>query len=153
MRPTILALLLAMLAAPAVQAQTQTSSRTEAAGRTHRVVVQVTQDDPALMNTALNNIENMTRYFEGKKERIEVELVAYGPGLHMLRSDTSPVKDRLSAVAGRKNVTLTGCGNTLAAQAKQDGRQLSLVPEARIVPAGIVRIVELQESGWTYVRP
>jgi len=52
-----------------------------------------------------------------------------------------------------KNVTFTGCGNTLAAQSKQENKSISLVPEARVVPAGIARIVELEEEGWTYVRP
>ena len=52
-----------------------------------------------------------------------------------------------------KNVTFTGCGNTLANQSKQENKNITLVPEAHLVPAGIARIVELEEQGWTYVRP
>ena len=125
-----------------------------AADGSHRVVIQVTQNDPAIMNLALNNAENLVSYYKDRGEKIEIELVAYGAGLSMVRSDTSPVKDRLAAISSKmKNVTFTGCGNTLASQSKQENKTISLVPEARLVPAGIARIVELEEKGWTYVRP
>jgi intracellular sulfur oxidation DsrE/DsrF family protein len=121
---------------------------------THKVVIQVTQNDPAVMNMALNNTENLVKYYKAKGEPLQVELVAYGAGLSMMRDDTSPVKDRLSAISGSaKNVVFTGCGNTLTAQSKQENKEITLVPQARIVPAGIARIVELEEQGWTYVRP
>jgi len=120
----------------------------------HRIVIQVTQNDPAVMNMALNNAENLAKYYEDKGEKIEIEFVAYGAGLHMVRSDTSPVKDRLAALSGKmKNITFSGCGNTLGTQSKQENKDITLVPEARIVPAGIVRILELQEQGWAYARP
>jgi hypothetical protein len=121
---------------------------------THKVVIQVTQNDPAVMNMALNNAENLVKYYKEKGEPLQIELVAYGAGLAMMRDDTSPVKDRLAAIGGStKNVVFTGCGNTLTAQSKQENKEITLVPQARIVPAGIARIVELEEQGWTYVRP
>jgi uncharacterized protein len=121
---------------------------------THRVVIQVSQNDPAVMNLALNNAENLVRFYKDKGEKLEIEFVAYGAGLNMVRSDTSPVKERLTAITGNmKNVTFSACGNTLANQSKQENKDLAIVPEARIVPTGIARIVELEEQGWTYVRP
>ena len=125
-----------------------------AALKMHRVVIQVTQNDPALMNIALNNAENLNNYYQQKGEHLQVEFVAYGPGLHMLRSDTSPVRDRIKSFAEKnKKVTFSGCGNTLNAQSKQESKELTLLPEAHIVPTGIARITELQEQGWAYVRP
>jgi intracellular sulfur oxidation DsrE/DsrF family protein len=121
--------------------------------KVHRVVVQVTQNDPVVMNMALNNVENLVNYFHDKGEKIEVEIVAYGAGLNMMRSDTSPVKDRLATLSGNKSITFSGCGNTLAKQSASENKEISLVPEAHIVSAGIARVVELQEEGWTYVRP
>lgn len=120
----------------------------------HRVVIQVTQNDPAVMNMALNNAENLVKLYKDKGEPVQIELVAYGAGLNMVRNDTSPVKQRLAAIsASMKNVTFSGCSNTLNAQSKQENKQISLVPEVHIVPAGIARVVELEEQGWTYVRP
>jgi uncharacterized protein len=74
--------------------------------------------------------------------------------LRMLRADTSPVSDRIKSFAEKnKTVTFSACGNTLANQSKQENTQIMLLPEAKIVPAGIARITELEEKGWTYVRP
>ena len=155
-------LLLASLAAMPVlssaagaQSSTASSSRHQAsATMQHRVVIQVSENDPRIMNLALNNAENLKTFYEQAGEAVQIEIVAYGPGLNMVRSDTSPVKERLAALVGRPQpVTLSGCDNTLGRQSKQEGKEISLVPEARLVPTGIGRIVQLQEQGWTYIRP
>ena len=120
----------------------------------HRVVIQISQNDPAVMTTALNNAENLVKFFADKGEKVQVEFVAYGAGLAMMRADTSPVKDRLATLnQTMKNVTFSGCANTMANQSKAEGKEVTLLPEARVVPTGIGRIVELSEQGWTYVRP
>jgi uncharacterized protein len=137
--------------APSKSIPQKTQSNT---GKLHRVVVQVTQNDPGLMNMALNNAENLTKHYADMGEKVMIEFVAYGPGLHMVRSDTSPVKERLAAVRGKmQNVTFSGCGNTMNVQARQENKEITLVPEARVVQTGIARILELQEQGWAYVRP
>src|SRR5512143_1820261 len=64
-------------------------------GKPHRIAIQVDQNDPQVMNLALNNVTNVIEYYRGKKEDVEIDVVAYGPGLHMLRADTSPVQDRI----------------------------------------------------------
>jgi uncharacterized protein len=157
--PVALAVALAATAlafGPAVPAQPAQSSAPEPmmSKAPHRVVIQISQDDAAVMNTALNNAENLTRYFKDKGETVEIEFVAYGPGLSMFRSDTSPVKGRLALLhSTMTNVTFSGCGNTMATQSKAEGKAISLLPEAQEVPTGIARIVELEEAGYTYVRP
>ena len=70
--------------------------------------------------------------------------------------DGSPENPRYrikSIAENNKQITFSGCGNTLNSQSKQENKELTLVSEAHIVPAGIARITELQEQGWTYVRP
>jgi len=153
----IAAICLAGFVASPVAAQNQSKPAGEvraAAKKPHRVVIQITQNDPAVMNVALNNAENLAKYYQDRGEKAEIEFVAYGPGLNMLRSDTSPVRERLATIgANMKNVTFSGCGNTLANQSKMENKDLTLIPEGRIVPSGIARVVELEEQGWTYVRP
>lgn len=154
----LLASLVAMpvLSSPAcAQSPAASSPRNQAsAKKQHRVVIQVSEADPRVMNLALNNAENLRNFYEEAGEAIQIEIVAYGPGLNMVRSDTSPVRDRLAALVGRSQpVTFSGCDNTLGRQSKQEGKEISLVPEARLVPTGIGRIVQLQEQGWTYIRP
>ena len=80
-RSGLVAVALALFASPGLAAEKAAS---------HRIVIQVSQNDPERMNLALNNTENAIKYYSGKSESIEVEIVAYGPGLNMLREDTSP---------------------------------------------------------------
>lgn len=137
------------------QSSAASSSRNQTrAVKQHRVVIQVSENDPKIMNLALNNAENLRNFYEQAGETVQIEIVAYGPGLNMVRSDTSPVRDRLASLVGRpQHVTFSGCGNTHSAQSKQEGKEISLLPETHLVPTGIGRIVQLQEQGWTYVRP
>src|SRR5579875_3553915 len=66
--------------------------------KTHKIAIQVSENSAATMNLALNNITNLAQYFSEKGQLWSIELVAYGPGLHMLRDDDSPVKERLHAI-------------------------------------------------------
>jgi intracellular sulfur oxidation DsrE/DsrF family protein len=124
------------------------------APKSHRLAVQIDSDDPALMNMALNNIGNAAALYAGRGEAVEIELVADGPGLVMLRDDLSPVKARLAEL--HKNLpflVLSACGVTMKAVTEREGKVLPLVPGAAVVPSGVVRLVELQEQGWSYIRP
>ena len=120
----------------------------------HKVAIQVNQNDKAVMDLALNNAKNIAEYFKAKDETVAIELVAYGPGLHMLRSDTSPVKDRISVMAlENPNMTFAACGNTQANQAKAENKPVTLLSEAKVTPSGVVRLMELQKQGYAYIRP
>jgi intracellular sulfur oxidation DsrE/DsrF family protein len=124
----------------------------------HRIAIQVDQNDPAVMNLALNNAENVMEYYRGKGEDVEIEIVAYGPGLNMLRADTSPVKARIAQIASADasfpaKIAFSACNNTLQAMEKREGHAITIVPQAKIVPAGIVRLTQLEEEGWSYIRP
>src|ERR1700726_4477031 len=108
------------------------------------------------MNLVLNNATNVIEYYRDKHEEVDVDIVAYGPGLHMLRADTSPVQDRikhLKEMAFPGKIRVSACNNTKPGMEKTEGQALSIVPEASIVPSGVVRLMELQEQGWSYVRP
>ena len=122
----------------------------------HRIVIQVDQNDADVMNLALNNARNLLDYYRAKNEDIDIEIVAYGPGLHMLREDTSPVKDRikqLSEVSFPSKIVFSACNNTKQGMEKREGHPITIIPQAGLVPAGVVRIIELQEQGYSYVKP
>jgi uncharacterized protein len=125
-------------------------------GKTHRIAIQVDQNDPAVMNMVLNNATNVIEHYRAKSEDVDVEIVAYGPGMHMLRADTSPVADRikhLKEMVFPGKIQFSACNNTKQGMEKTEGHAISIVPEATIVPSGVVRLMELQEQGWSYVRP
>jgi intracellular sulfur oxidation DsrE/DsrF family protein len=124
--------------------------------KSHHIAYQIDQNDPELMNLVLNNVSNMMQYYHSKGEQAEIEVVAYGPGLNMLRDDKSPVKERLKQikqVSFPSSVTYSACHVTMMGMEKKEGHPITLVSEARVVPGGVVRLTELQEAGWSYIRP
>ncbi len=127
---------------------------TSAAEAAHRVVIHVDENDAKRMNLALNNAANISKYYRAKDEEVEIEIVTYGPGLHMLRADTSPVKDRIVPFAASyENISFRACGNTLKGMTKKVGKKPPLLDIAESVPSGVVHLMERQEQGWSYVRP
>ncbi len=146
-RSVLLGLAVALLAANGAQAE---------AGKPHRVVIQVDQNDAEVMNLALNNAKAVLELYRAKNEDAVVEIVAYGPGLHMLRDDTSPVKDRIKQMVELSfpsTLVFSACNNTKQGMEKREGHPITIIPQATIVPAGVVRIMELEEQGYSYVKP
>ncbi|MBS0532240.1 MAG: DsrE family protein [Proteobacteria bacterium] len=140
----------------AIMAIVSLASPVHAAEQKHRIAIQVDQNDPAVMNLALNNATNVVEYYRSKNEDVDVDIVTYGPGLNMLRDDTSPVKDRIKHLkdfAFPGKIQFSACNNTKQGMEKKEGHPIAILPEATIVPSGVVRLMELQEQGWSYVRP
>src|SRR5450432_2493144 len=127
-----------------------------AQGKPHRIAIHVDQNDPQVMNMALNNATNVIEYYRARNEDVEIDVVAYGPGLHMLRTDTSPVQDRIKRLKDMVfpgKIQFSACNNTKEGMEKAEGHAISILPDATIVPSGVVRLMELQEQGWSYIRP
>ena len=125
-------------------------------GKTHRIAIQVDQNDPQVMNLALNNVNAVIEYYRARNEDVDIDVVAYGPGLHMLRADTSPVQDRIKHLKDMVfpgKIQFSACNNTKQGMEKTEGHAISILPDASIVPSGVVHLMELQEQGWSYVRP
>jgi uncharacterized protein len=148
-RRSIFGVLAAALAsAPAIR------QAAAAEAKVHRLAIHVDQKEPAVMNLALNNAMNVYEHYNERGEEVEIEIVAYNQGLHMLRDDTSPVKDRIKVIAEKSPaISFKACGNTQENMGKAENKAIPLVAQATLVKSGVVRLMELQEQGWTYVRP
>lgn len=138
----------------AMMAIVMTGQIASAAGVEHRVAIHVDQSDPKVQNMALNNVQAVTRYYESKGDTVIIEVVAYGPGLTMLIPGKSKVADRISKMSLELDqLTFSACGNTHRKMSAKAGKQITLMSEAEMTPSGVVRLIELQESGFAYVRP
>lgn len=125
-----------------------------AAAADHKLVLQISDNDPQKMNTVLNVAANVSRLYSEKGEEVDIKVVAFNAGLHMLRPDTSPVSERISNFsASMPNVAFQACNNTREAMAKKSGKDVPIFEFAEVVPAGVVSIIELNEQGYTIVRP
>jgi intracellular sulfur oxidation DsrE/DsrF family protein len=120
----------------------------------HRLALQISDNDADKMNAVLNVAANVSKYYSDKGEEVEIQIVAFNAGLHMLRDDTSPVKPRLASFkSGMPNVSFKACQNTIDSMAKRENKSIPIVANADTVPAGVVTLIELGEKGWTIVRP
>jgi hypothetical protein len=122
--------------------------------RAHRLAVQVDVNDPAIMNLVLNNVSNVAQHYGEIGQKVEIEVVAFGPGLHMLRDDTSPVKARIKSMSETMpTLTFSACENTRNNMTKVEAKEIPLISQAQLTRSGAVRLLELQERGWSYLRP
>lgn len=112
----------------------------------NRLVVQVTDGEAQRWNMALNNIRNLQS--ELGAANVEVELVAYGPGINMLKADATTANRISDAI--KSGVKIVACENSLKAmKVTRD----DMHDQIGYVPAGVVEIMRKQQEGWAYLRP
>ncbi|MHB0770565.1 DsrE family protein [Bradyrhizobium sp. 5.13L] len=139
---------------PASERALAQMAKPEIATKPHRLILQVNSNEPAMMNLTLNNATNVAQYYRDLGEPVSIEVVTFGPGLNMLRDDTSPVKPRIEVLAmSHPEIAFKACGNTQENMRKAENKDISLIPQATVVKSGVVRVMELQEQGWSYVKP
>ncbi len=114
-----------------------------------RVVLQISDPNPYKQTLVLNVASNLIKHYG--PDKVEVEIVAFGPGLRLLLEGNSnqPRMDGLT----KNGVRFAACENTIAAFTKQLGHTPTLAPQATPVNAGVVRILELIDQGYTLVKP
>ena len=111
-----------------------------------KVVFQVSDGDAGKWNLALNNAKNVQQ--ELGADKVEIEIVAYGPGIGMLKADAT-INSRVMEAA-KSGVKMVACENTMTVQkiSKAD-----MNPVISYVPAGVVELMRLHSEGWAYIRP
>lgn len=125
---------------------TQSKAMRSAQAEPQRVVIQVSDADPGKWNLALNNARNMQKDLGAGK--VDIEIVAYGPGIGMLKNG-SAVSQRIDE-ATLSGVKVVACENTM------HGRKLTkpdMLGGIGYVPSGVVEIMKRQREGWSYLRP
>jgi intracellular sulfur oxidation DsrE/DsrF family protein len=115
----------------------------------HKLVIQVSTADAKTQKIAVNNAVNVQKAYG--VDNVDVEIVAYGPGLSLLTTK-SPQAERIASLA-MQNIRFSACANTMAGIKKKTGKEPQLVQGVKVVPAGVGRIVELEEQGYAYIRP
>lgn len=137
---------LAMLATLAFAAMIAATASAQPVPQRNRVVIQVSDGDASKWNLALNNARNLQS--DLGERNVEIEIVAYGPGLGMLKLD-SPVANRIGE-ARDAGVRVMACENTMKAQKLARADMLNGIG---YVGAGVVEIMQRQQEGWAYLRP
>lgn len=116
----------------------------------HKIVLQISAADPRRQTLVLNVANNLINHYGA--EMVDVEIVAFGPGLSLLFADNANT-GRIAALAGGSKVRFAACENTIAAVTRQRGSAPELNPNATHVNAGVVRIMDLTSEGYTLIKP
>jgi len=115
----------------------------------YKYVLHISDMDPSKQELILNNARNLLDAYPPGD--VEVEIVAYGPGLRLMFAENVNAQ-RIDSLS-QSGVRFTACGNTLKGMAKLLGEEPKLNAAATVVPGGIVRIGELVKQGYIYVKP
>lgn len=115
----------------------------------HKVVIQVSSKDPLTQKIVVNNAINLQKHYG--MDNIDIEIVAYGPGLSMLTPKSAQAK-RVSSLT-YSNIKVQACGNTIKKMTRKNGKAPKLVEGVTVTPGGAARIIELQEQGYSYLKP
>ena len=155
------ALCVAALAAPLVVTLALTRAKSAPASKeqkpaprpSHRLALQINTDDPTTMRSVISTSLHLTKYFEGRSEALSIEIVAYSAGIHMFRSDTSPVQGLLQVLrSANPDIRFVICEATRLGMQRSEGRELTFIEGTQSTPNGPARLIELQETGWSYIR-
>lgn len=120
-------------------------------GATHKVVIQVSSADTKTQTIALNNAVNIQKHYAPGE--VDVEIVAYGPGLSILTQGKKNKNAKRVESLAMSDITFSACGNTMKKVTKKKGKTPKLIEGVKVVPAGVIRIMELQSKGYAYIRP
>ena len=107
-----------------------------------RIVLQVSDDDPKKWNLALNNARNAQQDLGGPKN-VDIEIVAYGPGINMLKMDAVTANRVSDAI--KTGISIVACENTMGAQ-KIEKSEMN--PSISYVPAGVIQLMRRQQQVW-----
>jgi intracellular sulfur oxidation DsrE/DsrF family protein len=110
-----------------------------------KVVFQVTDGDEAKWNMVLNNVRNLQKAADPDAQ---IEIVAYGPAVALLKSG-SPIATRINEAVNAK-VKVVACKNTMANMKLTEADMLA---DVGYVPAGVVEVMRKQQQGYVYIRP
>lgn len=119
------------------------------AAKEHRLVIQVSTDDARTQKIALNNAVNLQKLYG--IDNVDIEIVAYGPGLGLLTPKNKQAA-RVKSLA-MQDIKFSACQNTMNKIKKKKGHLPKLTEGVGQVRAGVARIMELQEQGYSYIRP
>jgi uncharacterized protein len=111
-----------------------------------KIVVQVSDGNPVTWNQALNVVGNLREVYGADTQ---IELVAFGQGINMLKFD-APVSSRLIEAQKNLGAKVYACENSMA---KNKLSRNDMAPDVVYVRAGVEHIITRQREGWVNLRP
>jgi hypothetical protein len=115
----------------------------------HKIVLQLSDNDPRKQALVISVANNILKFYD--PDKVAVEVVAFGPGIDLLRSESTGRKQVESLIA--QGVRFDVCLNTVDTIERETGKRPDILPGATPVQVGVGQILFLTENGYTLVRP
>ena len=115
----------------------------------HKIVLQLSDNDVRKQNLVISVANNLLKFYD--PDKVAIEVVAFGPGIELLRSESPARKQVESLIA--QGVRFDVCLNTVDTIERETGRRPEIIPAATPVQVGVGQILFLTENGYTLVRP
>lgn len=112
----------------------------------HRIVFEFTKGDTASFTTMMRQLNNITKATAGNAK---LEVVCYGPGLHMLMTGKTTVQQQIVDFSQKYNVVFAACE---ASMQRQGIVKSQLIPQVVTVPLATIEISSKQQEGWSYIK-
>ncbi|TPQ29940.1 hypothetical protein C2U70_27805 [Bradyrhizobium guangdongense] len=115
----------------------------------HKIVLQLSDGDPKKQALVLSVANNLIKHYD--PDKVALEVVAFGPGIDLLRTGSDRRKQVESLIA--QGVRFDICLNTVDTLERETGKRPDYIPSATPVQVGVAQILFLTENGYTLVRP
>lgn len=133
-------------------AQTIRNNPALADNETWQVMLHVSHNQERRFNVLLDEAEDLLATYKKNKQPLQLEILANGKGLDLVKNDKSPYVLRLKQLQkDYDNLIVSVCGQTLQRIQKETGKPVDLIPDAHVVRSAIYQVGKRQKQGWTYI--
>ena len=115
-----------------------------------RIILQLSDVAEQKQHAVLDVASNLIKHYGGP-DMVDVEIIAFGPGIELLYAD-NPRAERIGSLVV-SGVRFVACMNTVDTIERTSGKRPALIPEAIPVQTGVAHIVRRVSEGFVLVRP
>jgi intracellular sulfur oxidation DsrE/DsrF family protein len=122
---------------------------------TSRILLHLTTTDPERITNMLDEVELLMGAAKAQGVALQIQVVAHGEGLALLREDISPFPQRVAQLSerfSRQGLSFTACLNTIERLRREENIHVRLLPEAHVINSGVAEVVRRQSQGWAYIQ-
>lgn len=124
-----------------------------AAEETWRVLLHLTTDNPTRLQVVLDEAEALLEQRSRNNQPVQMQILANGKGLNLLRADTSAYSQRIKAMQERyKNLVFVACGTAIRRLQEEKKLNVQLLPDIDVAPSALGEVMQKQSQGWTYIK-
>jgi uncharacterized protein len=120
----------------------------------NRILLHLTTTDPERITNMLDEMEILMEASIRQGEPLEIQVVAHGEGLALMREDISPFPQRVAELSARypDGLRFTACLNTIERLRREENIHVRLLPAVQVINSGVAEVIRRQSQGWAYIQ-